>query len=174
MLVICNCKCSDLFRTYFQFYYLFAFFIAVYRNLWHIFNYTCRCHPRWTDLWHSHIKTCLYLWHTWKKVIWWHKTEHVRWAEENASSCDVGICSACKASFVTLRFVLLRAYLQWRKFRKGCRVFSFAALEEVVNTAKLLTYIMLSLFPTNFSWSNAGFLSKSERKGIRKQNHQTC
>ena len=61
------------------------------------------------------------------------------------------ICAACKASFVTLRHVLLKAYLQWRKFRKGCRVFSVAALEEVANTAKLLTYIMLSLFPTNFT-----------------------
>ena len=60
-------------------------------------------------------------------------------------------CVICKASFVTLSYVLLRAYLHWRKFRKGCRVFSLAALEEVVNTAKLLTYIMLSVFPTHFS-----------------------
>ena len=60
-------------------------------------------------------------------------------------------CVVCKASFVTLRYVLLKAYLQWRKFWKGCRVFSVAALEEVVNTGKLLTYIMLGLLPTHFS-----------------------
>ena len=54
-------------------------------------------------------------------------------------------------SLLYVNYVLLRAYLQWRKFGKWCRVFSVAALEEVVNAGKLLTYIMTSQLPTYFS-----------------------